>query len=91
MRVLVPGRRGILVFLATVLAGLTVWVISTPVLAYLLFGERAYVASYSYPIFFFDGLPFQVILAAVAGYAMPRGFWLWGWPLFPCTQRPKCV
>ena len=47
MRVLVPGRRGILIFLATALAGLTVWAISTPVLAYLLLGERAYVASYS--------------------------------------------
>jgi hypothetical protein len=78
VRVLVPGRRGILIFLATALAGLTVWAISTPVLAYLLLGERAYVASYSAPIFFLDGFPFQVILAVVAGYVMPRGFWLRG-------------
>ena len=77
MRVLVPGRRGILIFLATALAGLTVWAISTLMLAYLLLGERAYVASYSAPIFFLDSFPFQVVLA-VAGYVMPRGFWLRG-------------
>ena len=40
MRVLVPGRRGILIFLATALAGLRAGDLY-PVLAYLLLGERA--------------------------------------------------
>lgn len=76
MQALIPGKRGILVFLATAVAGLAVWVMSAPSVAGRLFGEGAYVAAYSHPLLRFFGLPLLAIVATVAGYLSPRGFWL---------------
>ncbi len=78
MQALIPGKRGIIVFLATAVVGLAVWAVSTPSVIGRLFGEGAYVAAYSHPLLRFFGLPLLAIVVAVAGYLSPRGFWLWG-------------
>jgi hypothetical protein len=67
-----------LAFLAVALAGLAVLVVSTPSVAGRLFGQEAFVASYSFPLFRIFGMPLLAIVTAVAGYLSPRGFWLWG-------------
>ena len=53
------------------LAGLAVAVLSTLLLAVRLLGEEALVAT-------FLRLPLSALVAAVAGYLLPKGFWLWG-------------
>ena len=69
-----PDRRELLVFLALAVVGLAVWAISTPSIAGGLFGERAFVAAYSFPLFRFFGLPLLAVVVAVAGYISPKDF-----------------
>ena len=81
-----PSRRGVLVFEAAAVAVLAVWALSTLSVAGKLFGEGASVAAYSFPLFRFFGMPLLAMVAAVAGYLSPRGFWLWG--IAVVTLRP---
>ena len=77
-RVTIDGRRGpILAFLATAAAGLVVWMFQTSTARFVL-GEEATFAVSGLPLFAFFGLPAYVLVALVAGYASPGGFWLWG-------------
>ena len=78
MRELVPGKGGTLVFLLSAVAGLVVWVFSTPAASGKLFGGAAYEAAYTHPLLSFFGLPLLIAIALVAGFVSPRGFWLWG-------------
>ena len=63
---------------ATLLSGFAVWCLSTPSIAGQLLGEGAYVRAYSHPLLSFFGLPSLALVSLAAGFAFPRGFWLWG-------------
>lgn len=78
MRNLMPGKAGIPVFLLAAVAGLAVWVFSTPAISGKLLGEAAYEATYTHPLLAFFGLPLLAAIAFGAGSVSPRGFWLWG-------------
>jgi hypothetical protein len=71
------GRYAV-VFCAVAVAGLAGWVLGTPVVAGWLLGEAAYERAYSFPPFILGGLPLAVVVAAVAGYLLPKAFWLRG-------------
>lgn len=78
MRALWPGRVGLLLLFLVLLMGFAVWCLSTPTIAGQLFGRGAYVNAYSHPLLSFFGLPLLALLSLAAGFASPRGFWLWG-------------
>lgn len=61
-------RRWVLIFLATALAGLAVRQLYIP----------AEGRSIPWILFVFWQLPLTMLVAAVAGYVSPRGYWLWG-------------
>ncbi len=72
-------RTLLLTFLAAALAGLAAWALSNPRVDRILFGVGNPPSYYDYlfgPFSF--GLPLAVLVAAAAGYASPRRFWLWG-------------
>lgn len=71
-------RRYGLAFAALVLSGAVIWVLSTPAAAVLLLGEVGYEAAYSSPVYGFLGLPLLALPPLVAGFALPKGFLLWG-------------
>lgn len=75
-------RRAILryaiAFAALILAGAVVWALSTPAVAVNLFGDAGYEAAYSSPVYGFLGLPLLALPPLVGGFALPKGFFLWG-------------
>ena len=71
-------RKYALAFLATALAGLVAWVLTTPAVAGRLLGDAAYVAAYSFPLFRYFGMPLLALVAVLVGYLLPKGFFLWG-------------
>ena len=83
VRAYLPGKREAVVFVGLALLGLVVWTLSTPSVAGFLLGERFYRAAYSFPLYF--GLPLYALLAFLAGFFFPRGFWLWGAALYCLT------
>jgi hypothetical protein len=66
------------VFAVLMLAGSVFWVLSTPSVAVIFFGESGYEAAYGSPIYGFLGLPLLALPPLVAGFLLPKGFWLWG-------------
>jgi hypothetical protein len=80
VRTYLPGRREAVLFAGLALLGLFAWALSTPSVAGYLLGERFYRAAYSFPFYF--GLPLYALLALLAGFFFPRGFWLWGAALY---------
>ncbi len=83
VRAYLPGTREVALFAGLTLLGLVAWAFSTPSVAGYLFGERFYRAAYSFPLYF--GLPLYALLAFLAGFFSPRGFWLWGAALYCLT------
>ncbi len=76
-------RRWILAFLAVALAGLAVRQLSASMtFVAQFFDPQDYEATFSSTLFWgltlFGPLLATVLVAAVAGYVSPRGFWLWG-------------
>jgi hypothetical protein len=70
--------RYVVVFWELVLAGLVIWALSTPAVAVILFGEAAYEAAYSSPLYGFLGLPLLAVPPLIAGFVLPKGFFMWG-------------
>ena len=68
--------RYALTFLVAAATGAVVWVIFTP--APLFSGVVYRGTAPAYPLLEPFGLPLLVSVAAVAGFLLPRGFWLWG-------------
>lgn len=60
------------------LAGFIIWVISTPAVVGNLFGEAAYEAAFSFPLYSFFGLPLLALPPLIAGFVLPKGFFAWG-------------
>ncbi len=69
------GRGEAIVFVVLAWLGLVIWVFSTPSVAGSLLDGRFSAPVYGYPFF---GLPYYALLAFMAGFLFPRGFWLWG-------------
>lgn len=65
-------------FVVLMVAGLAVWVLSTPSAAVILFGDDGYEAAYSSPIYGFLGLPLLALPPLVAGFVLPKGSWRGG-------------
>ena len=72
------GKNYVLALVTVALAGLAVWTVSTPAVAGLVFGDAAYRAAYTVPIWAHFGLPLLALPPLVAGFALPKGFLLWG-------------
>jgi hypothetical protein len=66
----------VLAFLVVAVAGAVVWAIFTPAL--LFSGVVYHEIAPAYPLLEPLGLPLLASVAAVAGFLLPRGFWLWG-------------
>lgn len=70
--------RYVVVSVALVLAGLVIWALSTPAVAAILFGEAAYEAAFSSPLYGLLGLPLLAVPPLIAGFILPKGFFVWG-------------
>jgi hypothetical protein len=55
-----------------------IWVISTPAVAGSLFGGVGYEAAFSFPLYAFLGLPLLALPPLIAGFILPKGFFVWG-------------
>lgn len=79
-----PATRGRIVlqyaiaFAVLALAGAVAWVLSTPAVAVHFFGDAGYEAAYSSPVYGFLGLPLLALPPLLAGFVLPKGFFLWG-------------
>lgn len=60
------------------LVGLVIWVISTPAVIGGLLGDAAYEAAFSFPLYAFLGLPLLALPPLIAGFLLPKGFFVWG-------------
>lgn len=70
--------RYVVVFWALVLAGLVIWALSTPAVAGSLFGDTGYEAAFGFPLYAFLGLPLLALPPLIAGFVLPKGFFVWG-------------
>ena len=70
--------RHVIAFVMLAFAGAVVWLLSTPAVAVNFFGEAGYEAAYRSPVYGFLGLPLLALPPLVAGFALPKGFFLWG-------------
>lgn len=70
------NRKWAITFATITIAGLVLWLLASPAIAVQVLGDGFY--ANAFPFFSDYEIPLLAIIAAMAGYFMPRGFWLWG-------------